>query len=643
MGCISEGSIFNIHILVRLERHYYLLEKLTNKDYSEYRNILCNMHAHLGNQYYYKVDESIIEKLFLYGKSFKKGKSGDFERNKQINRMVESAKFLGDYNIDIKVEKGSLCYSKELEQRLFTLLDQKVMMVGGIYLLNRIYNDFFDKYIEIFDHYYISRKIDDGRNKPMNLLLNLSAKHLKSSTQSINSVQRKKLLDEIIQIAESWLDISDIQVDSTFEYSMLSMDEFPIYLYNEILFDKMCIPRQYSKKFILVMLKYLIKPWFDKAERKYSFNDYYKVAEYIMNLNDIGGYLDIKQIMKALKVSNYKIKQILKDISMPVEQVNNTFISLDGEVNFYKRPLIAFSLERYLYVDYHFCGNGFYLAAYDMIKENYSRLDREQGPYVEEMLRSEIKRKGYSLQYGKYKGEKDLRESDCDIVMNGKRIYFFEVKKRAITDEFDKINDISVLKQLSLGMVNAQKQCFFHERALIKNAELILKHPNGDIDCLKCKSEQLPAYKISVCLSEYSFLTSRIFCLNLLEIIMMGEFSAVDSNKQKQLEKLNELGKKILQCESNICDEKDVNVREAAFYSVFCSMQQLLHALWCSKTEEDFLEMIRDLIYTFDKSLNFYYSLVQHIYHRDHDNKNSIRKSAISMLEKNRKTTIFIG
>lgn len=146
-----------------------------------------------------------------------------------------------------------------------------------------------------------------------------------------------------------------------------------------------------------------------------------------------------------------------------------------------------------------------------------------------------------------------------------------------------------------------------------------------------------------LCLSEYSFLTSKIFCFNLLEIIMMGGFSAVDSSRQNQLENLNKLGKKIFQCKSDIWYGKEVDVREAAFYSVFCSMQQLLTALWCSKTEEDFLEMLRDLIYTSDKSLNFYYSLIHHIYHRDHGSDTSIRKSAISMFEKNRQAVIFTG
>ena len=49
-----------------------------------------------------------------------------------------------------------------------------------------------------------------------------------------------------------------------------------------------------------------------------------------------------------------------------------------------------------MYIDQHFCGIGFYLAACDMIKEYYSELDRMQGIEVENMLREEMKEKGYN-------------------------------------------------------------------------------------------------------------------------------------------------------------------------------------------------------------------------------------------------------
>ena len=54
-------------------------------------------------------------------------------------------------------------------------------------------------------------------------------------------------------------------------------------------------------------------------------------------------------------------------------------------------------------------------------------------------------------------------------------------------------------------------------------------------------------YMFSICLPEYSFLTSKSFSSKLLEVILLGGLSTVDPNRQGELQELNELGKEILQ------------------------------------------------------------------------------------------------
>lgn len=630
------GEVFGSHMFLRVKKHYDILSKLEDKDYSCQAKLLFNLHAYLGNQYFYKVDKNIIEQVFMLGKMFPDMYTDIAEP--QTDRMIDAAIFFRKYDIDIKAECGSVSYTEEMGQRIFDILDKKIYIVGGRYVLERIYSEFFGEYISIFDHYNISRKLDKTRNEPVNILLNLCMKNLRRQIRISNLESKNRYIDEIFQIARAWLDIQDIQSSSGMEYSMMSIDTFPIYFFSEIIFDKMCIPRQYGKKYIMTLIKYLIQPWFNEAQKEYTLRDYRIVTEYIISLKKFGIYLDLHEMSKKTKISNYKIKLILNDISIPLKDVNRDFNALDSEVNFYTRPLIQFSKEKYFYLDYHFTGLGFYLAAYDMIKEKYPILDRKQGPNVEVMLRSEIEKKGYSFLYGDYKVKDD--ESDCDLIMENNRMFFFEIKKRDVANEFNKIDDVAVLEQLALGMVKAQKQCFRHEKNLIQNKEILLSHKDDKIDYVSYREKE-PIYKISICLPEYSFLTSKTFCTSILEVILLGGFSTINPDRQNKMNSLNALGKDILEYVKTIYGNTPITSRDVSFYSIFCSMQQLLISLWCSSSQEEFLNIVRDWIYTMDKSLNPYYSIILSI--NDKGKSDSIRKSAIEMLEGSNKTAIFVG
>ena len=76
-----------------------------------------------------------------------------------------------------------------------------------------------------------------------------------------------------------------------------------------IIYDKMCTPKQYSKKYILLLLDYLIKPFFDKAEKRYSFKEYCCVAEYLMSLEQPYAFLNVNDIHKKTKIAYWNRKR----------------------------------------------------------------------------------------------------------------------------------------------------------------------------------------------------------------------------------------------------------------------------------------------------------------------------------------------
>ena len=631
-----EGKIFGISLLNRIIRHYYILSKMQDLDCSKQLQLLTNLNAYLGNQFYYKVEGDIIEQLLICGLMLP-----DFSIDMpqaQLDRMIESAKLLKGYNINPEIEYGGFSCSDDNSQKLFDLIEQKIKAIGGNYVLGKVFDEFFNQHIPIFDLYNILRNSKDERNEPRNILLNLSIKHLRANIRYSDLTLIETKVDEVFQIARAWLDVLDIQSESGMEYSMMRVEKFPLYFSNEIIFDKMCMPKQYNKKYILLLLEHLIKPFFDKAEKKYSFKEYYCIAEYLMMLEQPYLFLNLDEIHRKTRVANYKIKLILEDISKPIKEVNSKFNSLEGEVDFYTRPLIRFPFEKYLYIDYHFTGFGFYLSAYDMIKAKFNILDRKLGPLVENMLRAEVSKKGYSLCNGKYTTQDD--ESDCDMVMQDpNRICFIEVKKTEIEDEFNKLDDVAALQQLSKGMIKAQKQAFRHKKNLLKNKKLLLKNEQNEAELSYLGNENI--YMFSICLPEYSFITSKNFSSKLLEVILLGGFSTVDPNRQCEVKELNELGKTMLQYATEIYNGSPIDVHSLSFYSAFASAQQLLTALWCSNSQDEFLEIIRNWIYGTDGTLNLYHSILLDVATRN--NPQSIRKSAIDMLENAKKEAVFLG
>lgn len=191
-------------------------------------------------------------------------------------------------------------------------------------------------------------------------------------------------------------------------------------------------------------------------------------------------------------------------------------------------------------------------------------------------------------------------------------------------------------------MIKAQKQCFSHELYLKKNGCIVLKD-EGKENTLHQVKDADSCYKVSVCHQEYSFLTSKHFCTLLLEAILCGEIKTRDPERENDLKELNEFG---YQIQKMICDKngnKKSVVHDEVFFSSFCSLQQLLMALWNSTSEADFLEMVKEWIYCQDKSLDLYLQILTHIYYRENPEQFNFKKKALEMFERTGKKSLLIG
>lgn len=639
----ENGEIVGSHIFSRMARHYYLMEKVTRRDYSKKRTLCATIHAHLGNNYFFSPKEEVIGKVLEIGTKLMSIEKYDLMTNDYSEGIVKAIEILQGYEINIGVLYDSIDCNEKTNNAIFELLEKKIMSVGGLAVLVYLGEKyFFNNFVPVIDRYMISRSIDNKQSVPIQLLISMAIKHL--NINDINYNKKDSQCIEIIDLAQSWYNIWDVEGETGMEYAMGRAENYPLELFNQIIVDKFCVPKQYNKEYILSSLDHMIKPLFLLCNKKYSYDDYRKVTCYLMNQPCFIYVIDIKKMKKKVDVANYKIDMILEDMSIPAIRVNSEFTSLDASCNHYKWPLIQFPMKRYVYIDYHICGFGFYNVAYEIIKENCTSIDKIQGEYVEDMLKDELKKKKYYYLCGKYSElkKKKLGGSECDLIMQDKNTFFFELKKTAITNELDNLDDVTMLQQLAKGMVKAQKQCFLHELYLKSNGSICLDD-NGFRNIVYPASEQDCCFKISVCHQEYSFLTSKNFCTLLLETILLGGFGVKDPGRKDDLNKLNNFGKQIFEIIRKNKETGKVVVRDEVFYSLFCSLQQILIALWNSEDENDFLDMIKEWIYCQDKSLDAYLQILTHIYHRKHPEKPNLKKEVIEMFERTGKKCMFIG
>ena len=173
----ESGLIVNSHIFIRLTRHFYLLGVIERKDTKRLCDLLETIHDYLGNQYYYSVDREIIKQLLILGAGL--SVIHCHKRNEYDERMAQSARFLKEQGFSLSVEMGTISYSNETGQELFDLLERKIATVGG----NTVYKAIMEKYVARryfpdMDRYLYGRTLDQERNAPFNLLLQISAKHL---------------------------------------------------------------------------------------------------------------------------------------------------------------------------------------------------------------------------------------------------------------------------------------------------------------------------------------------------------------------------------------------------------------------------------------------------------------------------------
>lgn len=654
---LKQGSVFCSSLFVDVAKHLYRKEVFEKRNYSKEIALARTLHNYLGNRYYFSLDKNIIQQLLLIGSSFHHQDTTGMEKAfPALRQSAQSALFLQALGLEVHLDWEGFSLTDQSEKKLFTLLEQKIDTFSGnlmlSYLGNACMNDRYF-YVEEFSRYMISRRPYDSQRKllpaqeraiPLNLLFQLSAKHLWQIPPRLSNADINKAGCEIVAIAQAYLDIFEYEGRSAMEYSMMRIEQFPRYLYEELRYDKLCIPQQYGKRYVLLMLDQLIRPFFRDAHAEFSFREYRQVAEYVLNSCYLGGErLTVDVLHTKLRISRHRLQAILDTVSRRRGEINSEYKSCMDPTNAAEKPLVCFPKGVYLCMPMMFCGIGFYLSAYNLIQANNKNIDRIIGMKIEGMVKKELDKKEFKYHCGKYEAKNGLAESECDIVLNTSRLCFIEIKKRESYREFDKPDDIEMLETLSRGMVSAQNQCFHHEKYLREVGALDLKTDNAMYH-IAVNDCNLPALKVSACLSEYSFLTSALFSHNLVSVLLMGEFKTYDPSKASKLSKLAKHAEKLRNESYMDPATGKIDLLRSRNYSLFLSVQQLLTVIWLSESKNDLYDYLRSLNYIGNRALDPYYTiLIKHCKKQIvPSSEQDIADAVIDMLDRTNRAAMFI-
>lgn len=654
---VKQGPVFCSSMFVDIAKYLYRKEVLEKEKHSKEIALALTLHNYLGNRYYFNLNQSTIQQLLLIGTAFHHQDIADMERIfPALKQSAESALFLQTLGLDVHLDREGFSLTDQSEDKLFKLLEQKINTLSGNLMLFFLGNECMNNryfYVEEFSRYMIFRRPYDSQRRllpaqeraiPVNLLLQLSAKHLRQIPPRLSIADINKTGSEIVAIAQAYLDIFEYEGRSAMEYSMIRIEQFPHYLYEELRYDKLCIPQQYSKRYVLLMLDELIQPFFRDAHAKFSFREYRRVADYILTNCYYGGkHLTIEILHAELEISRHRLQAILDAVSRRRGEINSEYTSFMSPTNSAEKPLICFPKGVYLCMPMMFCGIGFYSSAHNLIQANNESINRSIGKRIEGMVKKELDKKEFKYHCGKYEAKNGLAEGECDIVLNTSRLCFIEIKKRESYREFDKPDDIEMLETLSRGMVSAQNQCFHHEKYLREVGALDLKTDNAMYH-IAVNDCNLPALKVSACLSEYSFLTSALFSHNLVSVLLMGEFKTYDPSKASKLSKLAKHAEKLRNESYMDPATGKIDLLRSRNYSLFLSVQQLLTVIWLSESKNDLYDYLRSLNYIGNRALDPYYTiLIKHCKKQIvPSSEQDIADAVIDMLDRTNRAAMFI-
>ena len=125
----------------------------------------------------------------------------------------------------------------------------------------------------------------------------------------------------------------------------------------------------------------------------------------------------------------------------------------------------------------------------------------------------------------------------------------------------------------------------------------------------------------------------------LMTVMFTGEVNTYDANRQKELAKLHKDAERLkynVQEQNALLGRNVADLNELISPVVFCSLQQILTAMWCMKSKTGFYEVLREWICRADANLDLYLLVLIKLAQKENPEINRVYSSMVEMAFKHK-------
>ena len=603
----------------QLYYEYHLIDENLEKYYKIIYNLWC--YAGLGN--YYPCDSATMLKFFelgidLYLLTGVKCSILTKERDKIISAINY---FNLNYGVDYDIKNGEITTTDVAENKIHKQIEDIISDIGGKTVLKLLFeNELQNRYIPELDRYIICKNKQLGKEDletpvPYNYLIQICLKHLDKPFAPILTTEIEIAYRKLIDDSKYFIDL--LGVYSTNPMSETQFDALYLidFIADNTVFENLCIPCQYSKQFIELILKNIFEPEYlnhGNCPQLYMSKSFLKLISAILSEPPCS-IINYKKLSSKVHLSKSIINEFLEHFSVEAKDSNADYKNLYSSTTSQNFPIVKLDSENYFFVSPHFSGYAFCNTIQDVLHSR--EFSRGLGDRLDTFVKELLKTKQYNYKYGTYAPKIPNKEGECDLILeDDKSIVFVEIKNCGLPYEFESADTVTILKCLGEGMLKAQQQILHHKLHLIENNQemLLYKNKNDTISTYRLDNTQNKRiYSISLCASEYAFFTSGIIARRLTENIANLTFHAYDESRDKELDRLNKLSIRfgnLIEEYSKYKDELTTN--DLFFGSSFKTLQQFNTALKLSKNISEFIDFLTFDTYLILPYFDFYVDLL---------------------------------
>ncbi|MGG0847900.1 hypothetical protein [Peribacillus simplex] len=445
---------------------------------------------------------------------------------------------------NIKVSNGKIDILDKEYKKIGDEVERRLTKIGGKnvieYLLNNTYFEKkFLRYKLIRNHQTMDKPTPSSI--PFGYLFNLAIKNF-SKPQRNNSEYLIDSLAELLEMTRHYVALLQLQSYNIYVELFLNHDTFIEHVYNNVLYDKIMLHKQFNPRYIPRNIRVMLGGYFTQINGNQifglSFEELISIINYLLNHPSQGQSFrkfDIDMVNAAFPSLNKEIIKHVLDIFTHVKDVNKEFRYPNSISDFDKKPLI-YSEGHYLLIDRTLCAFSFYDCLCDIFRETIGKVfDSNLGFTLEDYIKSLFHKHGVQVSYGYYN-----QNEECDIVIESESsVFFLEIKKKPLTRKALAGDGVSLFSDIAKSILNSQIQLGKHEMTLLKNGEIILyankgKQKNNPINA-KIILNGRKIERVSVNANDYGVLNDKNLTQNILKFLTGVDLQSDNPDRNGEL------------------------------------------------------------------------------------------------------------